>query len=215
MATQVGRLDRHDRVVAGTGRDGAVAVGAEVGLVGLVRLEKPNLHLAVRLRVVHQSGLSTEKGPEHEEHGDEQTGADEEDIGRTPAVWPRGVHSHEVSIVGPMRTATLCLALVVWAVAAACAGSPPDVPLGPDGQPDEVLGIGRDVWGARCANCHGSSGGGGTGPRLAGTVVDRFADPADQEAVVRDGRDNMPAFGGTLSDAETEAVVRYTREVLS
>lgn len=103
---------------------------------------------------------------------------------------------------------------MVVLLGAACATEAPAVPLDADGQPDAVLQLGRDVYGSRCSNCHGSSGGGGTGPRLAGTVEETFPDPGDQEAVVRDGRRNMPSFGGTLSDAEIEAVVRYTREVL-
>ena len=118
-----------------------------------------------------------------------------------------------------MRTPTLRRGLLSLSVAVtlslgACAGDPPEVPLGPDGQPDPVLALGRDVFGSRCSNCHGSSGGGGTGPRLAGTVEETFPDPAEQQTVVREGRRNMPSFGGTLSDAEIEAVVRYTREVL-
>jgi mono/diheme cytochrome c family protein len=108
----------------------------------------------------------------------------------------------------------LALTFAVALLGAGCATEAPEVPLGADGQPDAVLQLGRDVFGSRCSNCHGSSGGGGTGPRLAGAVEQTFPDPVDQEAVVRDGRRNMPSFGGTLSDAEIEAVVRYTREVL-
>ena len=88
------------------------------------------------------------------------------------------------------------------------------MPNGPDGKPDPVLSLGRDVYGATCSNCHGSSGGGGTGPRLAGTVVESYPEIVDQVAIVNDGRNSMPSFGGTLSPAEIEAVVRYTREVL-
>ena len=82
-------------------------------------------------------------------------------------------------------------------------------------KPGSVLVQGRDVYSARCRSCHGSTGGGGTGPRLAGTVEQLYPDVADQVEVVRDGRRSMPSFGGTLTDAEIEAVVRYTREVLS
>ena len=95
-----------------------------------------------------------------------------------------------------------------------CAEDAPDVPLGPDGQPDAVLALGRDVFASRCSTCHGSAGGGGTGLKLAGTVEETFPDPADQAEVIREGRSNMPSFGGTLSAAEIDAVVRYTREVL-
>ena len=104
--------------------------------------------------------------------------------------------------------------LLVVVLAVSCASDPPEVPLGPDGEPDPVLALGRDVYGARCGNCHGSSGGGGTGPRLAGVVAERYPEPADQAEVIRDGLNSMPAFGGTLSEEMIDAVVRYTREVL-
>ena len=132
---------------------------------------------------------------------------------------PCGVHSHVLSIVSVMPTATLRrgllgVALTLLVVLAGCAGSSPEVPLGPDGEPDQVLLLGRDVFGSRCSSCHGSSGGGGTGPRLAGTVTEKYPDIADQIGVVTEGRKSMPRFGGTLTGAEIEAAVRYTREVL-
>ena len=130
---------------------------------------------------------------------------------------PSGVHSHALSIVANMRSPTLrrlVVAIVIMVFAGSCAGSTPEVPLGPDGSTDEELALGRDVFGARCSSCHGSSGGGGTGARLAGTVVEKYPDPADQFLVIFDGRNSMPSFGGTLTDAQIEAVVRYTREVL-
>ncbi|MDG2027858.1 MAG: cytochrome c [Acidimicrobiales bacterium] len=104
--------------------------------------------------------------------------------------------------------------VLVLVLSAACSSDPPEVPLGPGGEPDPVLALGRDVYGARCVNCHGSTGGGGTGPRLAGTVVEGYPDVADQIAVVGDGVRNMPSFTGTLTPEAIEAVVRYTREVL-
>ena len=131
---------------------------------------------------------------------------------------PRGVHSHGVSIVGRMTSPTLRrrLATVLFVVLAAggCASSAPEVPVGPDGVSDPELVAGREVFASRCTNCHGSSGGGGTGPRLAGRVAESFPDPTDQAAVIRGGRNNMPSFTGTLSEAQIAAVVRYTREVL-
>ncbi len=134
-------------------------------------------------------------------------------------MWPCGVHSHALSIVGRVPRATLSprLAAAFLAVlfAGACSSSPPEVPAGPDGDKDPVLVLGRDVFGARCVNCHGADGGGGIGPPLRGAVVDTFPDPEDQAAVVRDGRNSMPSFTGTLSEAQIDAVVRYTREVLS
>lgn len=75
--------------------------------------------------------------------------------------------------------------------------------------------IGEEVFAQRCAGCHGRDGGGGSAPRLAGgAVIERFPDPAEQVAVVRDGRGGMPGFGSRLSETEIEAVVSYTREGL-
>lgn len=111
------------------------------------------------------------------------------------------------------RVAALLFAVV--SVGAACAGEAPEVPVGPDGEPDPVLVAGRDIYSGRCANCHGSSGGGGQGSKLAdGRAVENYPDIADQIAVVTGGRRQMPAFGDTLAPDEIEAVVRYTREVL-
>lgn len=111
------------------------------------------------------------------------------------------------------RVVAVLFALV--SVGAACAGEAPEVPVGPDGEPDPVLVTGRDIFSSRCANCHGTSGGGGQGPRLAdGRVVENYPEIDEQIAVVANGRNQMPAFEGTLTPAEIEAVVRYTREVL-
>lgn len=131
---------------------------------------------------------------------------------------PRGVHSHRVSIVEsvptPTRRSRLALVLCSLMVVGACSSDPPEVPAGPDGAPDAELALGRQVWGSNCSNCHGSGGGGGTGPRLAGRVEQEYPDPADQAAVIRDGRSSMPSFLGRLSEREIDAVVRYSREVL-
>lgn len=98
---------------------------------------------------------------------------------------------------------------------AACAGDAPEVPVGPDGKPDPVLVVGREIYSGHCANCHGGSGNGNQGPKLAdGTVVDAYPDLIEQRVIVSDGRDEMPSFANTLTEAEIEAVVRYTREVL-
>lgn len=80
---------------------------------------------------------------------------------------------------------------------------------------DPELVSGRQIWQERCARCHGGDGGGGAAPKLAdGNVVRRYPEAEQQEAVVREGRGSMPSFGGTLSDDEIHAVVRFTREVL-
>ena len=51
---------------------------------------------------------------------------------------------------------------------------------------------GVEIYVAHCAGCHGSDGGGGTGPRLAGKVADDFPDIEDQIAFVTKGKGGMP-----------------------
>ena len=76
--------------------------------------------------------------------------------------------------------------------------------------------VGAAVYAQRCAGCHGPNGEGSFGPKLnGGRVVERFPDPADEILVVETGPGGMPAFKGTLTDEEIEAVVRFTREDLA
>ena len=82
--------------------------------------------------------------------------------------------------------------------------------------PDEESGAaktapGASIFSASCAVCHGSQGEGGVGPVLAGQVLTRFPDAADQIAVVTNGRGGMPAFRNDLTDEEIAQVVEYTR----
>ena len=100
-------------------------------------------------------------------------------------------------------------------IAAACAqaGEAP-TPKGADAN-DATLLAGRAVWVNRCQRCHGPTGSGGAGPRLAGKVAAAYPDIADEIAVVRNGKGSgMPAWKNVLSDAEIDAVVQYTRRVL-
>lgn len=96
------------------------------------------------------------------------------------------------------------------------ANSPTAPPQAPAAAVAQSGGIdGGAVYGDRCAGCHGGDGSGGIGPRLAGTVTQRFLDPAQQIDVVTNGRGGMPAFGSRLGADEISAVVDYTRTVLS
>ncbi|HUF84894.1 MAG TPA: cytochrome c [Acidimicrobiia bacterium] len=74
---------------------------------------------------------------------------------------------------------------------------------------------GAEVYSSSCATCHGSDGGGGVGPRLAGgAVVDAYPNVADEIAVVTDGTSGgMPGFGDRLSAEEIEQAVEYTRNL--
>ncbi|MFV0526399.1 MAG: c-type cytochrome [Acidimicrobiales bacterium] len=102
------------------------------------------------------------------------------------------------------------MAILTAAVAAGCAV---DTPAAPADDPQLVLG--QEIYQANCASCHGSEGQGGIGWKLNdGQALERYPDPADEAAVVADGRSGMPAFGAKLSAEEIDAVVAYTREVL-
>lgn len=106
------------------------------------------------------------------------------------------------------RSLLLAVALGAAAVAGACTS---DAPATPD---DPQLQLGAEVYGTRCAGCHGQSGGGGAGVRLAGRMKEAYPDIADQIAVITNGRRAMPAFGDSLTPEQIEAVAMYEREVL-
>jgi mono/diheme cytochrome c family protein len=108
----------------------------------------------------------------------------------------------------------------------------------PAGENDPFT-IGAEVY-SPCAGCHGSDGGGGTGPQLSGgEIVDTFADPLTMIHWIRFGADEGARADGTygdlarpggphnvttyssimagweLSPEEMAAVVIYIREELS
>lgn len=68
------------------------------------------------------------------------------------------------------------------------------------------------LYATRCASCHGPTGQGLIGPSFARVSTRLTVD--EHIAVVRNGRNNMPAFAGLLLDAQIEAVVDYERTVL-
>ena len=77
VAAQVGRLGGHHDVVAGPGRNGAVAVRTGVLLGGHVGLDEANLHLAETLGTVH---ASAQQRPGHQDDGHEQPRAHEDEV---------------------------------------------------------------------------------------------------------------------------------------
>jgi mono/diheme cytochrome c family protein len=88
-------------------------------------------------------------------------------------------------------------------------------PQKPAALPKAGADVGEQIYATRCASCHGADGGGGFGPALAdGMVVADFPDPADQEAVVANGRGAMPSFADSLTPEQIKAVVAYTRDDL-
>lgn len=74
----------------------------------------------------------------------------------------------------------------------------------------EVANEDRDgaaLFAANCATCHGPSGGGGAGPRLAGNP--RVRDGSMVESTVRFGRGVMPGFGSLLDDDDVDRLVAF------
>lgn len=94
---------------------------------------------------------------------------------------------------------------------AACSGgtSTPAAPAG-----DAALVQGQQIYSQNCASCHGASGQGGYGPKLAGVVSVKYPNIDDQIALITNGKGAMPAYSKKLSAEQITSVVRYTREVL-
>ncbi len=107
---------------------------------------------------------------------------------------------------------TMAVVGIMVIVASGCsAGTAPEVTSG-----DPVLEQGRDVYVRQCASCHGADGGGGRGSKLnEGAVLAAYPEMADQVVLVSEGKNAMPGFGGRLEAADLDAVIRYTREVLT
>lgn len=73
---------------------------------------------------------------------------------------------------------------------------------------------GRDLFNMACAYCHGPNlTGGEVAPEL-GPGSDA-SEESDDRLILRitEGKDEMPAFGGTLDEAQIRLIVRYIREV--
>lgn len=118
-------------------------------------------------------------------------------VSSTPMRFPR------VLLVG------IVLVLGATAFAACSSGSTPIAT-----PSDPVLAEGQSIYNQNCSSCHGSSGGGGFGKKLAGVVVTKYPNIADQEAILVNGKGSMPSFASKLTGEQMTAVTRYTREVL-
>jgi mono/diheme cytochrome c family protein len=81
---------------------------------------------------------------------------------------------------------------------------------------DPEIQQGRRLFERYCAECHGFSGGGGTGPTFNdGRLLRDFSNVDAQVEFVKKGKGIMPSFRTRMSSVQIQAVVRYEREVLS
>lgn len=73
---------------------------------------------------------------------------------------------------------------------------------------------GRDLFNMACAGCHGLDlKGGEVAPEL-GPGSDAEEESDDRLSLrITDGKDEMPAFGGTLDETQIRLIVEYLREV--
>ena len=115
----------------------------------------------------------------------------------------------------------MAICIVSTLAASACSGSAggttgrSPLPTGAAASDPQLL-LGRTVFSENCARCHGRTGQGGIGPSFNdGTLLKVFPTATQQIEFVKKGEGAMPAWGGVLTEAQLEAVVRYEREVLS
>jgi cytochrome c oxidase subunit 2 len=72
-----------------------------------------------------------------------------------------------------------------------------------------VTDLGRAEFQGACATCHGMQGQGGYGPNLSSNPL--LTQPAALTAIVRDGRNLMPAVGDTWTAAQMQALAKYVK----
>jgi mono/diheme cytochrome c family protein len=71
----------------------------------------------------------------------------------------------------------------------------------------------QSIYQANCASCHGKHGEGtGAGISLANA---QNLSSSEVETIIRQGRGNMPAWQGRLSDAEIKGLVQYVHQLPS
>lgn len=85
------------------------------------------------------------------------------------------------------------------------------------GRPPEQsdLDSGKQMFETSCASCHGFDAGGGVGPNIQRVPATRGDDEVVK--IIKNGvpGTGMPAFGGTLTDAQAMQIVAYIRSLAS
>ena len=70
-----------------------------------------------------------------------------------------------------------------------------------------LVEAGKPVYETNCASCHAGNGRGDIGPSLIGNG--KLKDPAAVMRQITQGGDEMPPFGGIISDDEIRAVATF------
>ena len=78
--------------------------------------------------------------------------------------------------------------------------------------PPADLALGAHIYDTTCVSCHGPIGEGVVGPPVGGgRTLEIYPERRVMLDLVRDGRNGMPSFAGTLTAGEIGAVVDYVR----
>ena len=70
--------------------------------------------------------------------------------------------------------------------------------------------VAKEIAVGTCSVCHGLAGQGDYGPKIRGSSV--LSDPKALEALLRNGKNKMPAVGATWDDATMRSATRYLKE---
>ena len=70
--------------------------------------------------------------------------------------------------------------------------------------------VAKEIAVGTCATCHGLAGQGDYGPKIRGSSV--LSDPRALEALLRNGKNKMPAVGATWDDTTMRSATRYLKE---
>ncbi len=148
-------------------------------------------------------------------------------VGGVGALEPSGARTLADAYLelGEWSGAAAAYSVYIGKVGAEAAGNAPQLLAAAEarasGDPDAIAATdsafaqltGQQVFSARCVECHGPSGEGGLGVRLAGSS--RAANRGNVDDAVRFGRGMMPGFLTELEESDLNAVVSYVVEVLA